>query len=223
VDRNARKMLTQMIARDKNRASVVIWSVANETRLSDERLEFLGNLANLAREEDPTRLISAALLAEKGYVDGREDNFEGPQRHIVINDPLGEYLDVVGCNQYQGWYSDRTNLSPYNVVWETIYDKPVVFTEFGAGAKQGFRADEWTVWSEDYQSLVFRNQIEMIEEIPFVRGTSPWLLMDFRSPRRMNPKIQDYFNRKGLISERGQKKEAFYVLQEFYEEKKNEQ
>jgi len=223
VDNNAKKMLTQMIARDKNRASVIIWSVANETRLSDERLEFLGNLANMAREQDPTRLISAALLAEKGYVDGRDDNFEGPVRYIVINDPLGEYLDVIGCNQYQGWYTDRTTLTPYAAIWETPYDKPVIFSEFGAGIKQGLRGDKWDVWTEEYGAMVYENQIKMIKNIPFVRGTSPWLLMDFRSPRRMNPKIQDYFNRKGLISERGQKKDAFYVLQKFYEEKKNEE
>jgi beta-glucuronidase len=223
VKSNADNMLTQMIGRDKNRASVIIWSVANETRLSDERLTFLSNLTKLARAQDPTRLISAALLAEKGYVDGRDDNSEEPQQLIVVNDPLGAYLDVVGCNQYQGWYSDRTTLAPYEAQWETIYEKPFVFTEFGAGIKQGLRGDKWDVWTEEYGAMVYENQIKMIENIDFVRGTSPWLLMDFRSPRRMNPRIQDYFNRKGLISERGQKKDAFYVLQEFYERKKNEQ
>lgn len=223
VDHNARKMLTQMIARDKNRASVILWSVANETRLSEPRLQFLGSLANLARELDPTRLITAALLAEKGYVDGRDDNFEGVQQKIVINDPLGTYLDVIGCNQYQGWYSDRTTLTPYQAVWETPYEKPVVFSEFGAGIKQGLRGDKWDVWTEEYGVLVYENQIKMIENIDFLRGTSPWLLMDFRSPRRLNPSIQDYFNRKGLISERGHKKDAFFVLQKFYEKKMKEQ
>jgi len=222
IDHNAKKMLTQMITRDKNRASVILWSVANETRLSDARLKFLGNLANMAREQDPTRLVTAALLAEKTYVDGRTDNFEGQMLNVKINDPLGEYLDVIGCNQYQGWYSARDDLSVYDVIWETPYNKPVVFSEFGAGAKQGFHADKWTVWSEEYQSLVYENQIKMIEKIPFIRGTSPWLLMDFRSPRRMLPKIQDYYNRKGLISERGQKKDAFYILQKYYESKKQE-
>jgi beta-glucuronidase len=223
VDHNARTMLTQMIARDKNRASVILWSVANETRLSDARLTFLSNLAKLARELDPTRLITAALLAEKGYVDGRDDNFEGTLQKIVINDPLGEYLDVIGCNQYQGWYSDRTTLTPYQAIWETPYEKPVVFSEFGAGIKQGLRGDKWDVWTEEYGAMVYENQIKMIEKIDFIRGTSPWLLMDFRSPRRLNPGIQDYFNRKGLVSERGHKKDAFFVLQEFYEKKMNEQ
>lgn len=216
VDRNAKKMLTQMITRDKNRASIILWSVANETRLSDARLKFLGNLANMARELDPTRLVTAALLAEKTQVDGRTDNYEGKQLQININDPLGEYLDVIGCNQYQGWYTARDDLSVYDVIWKTPYNKPLVFSEFGAGAKQGFHADKWTVWSEEYQSLVYQNQIKMIEKIPFIRGISPWVLMDFRSPRRLLPQIQDYFNRKGLISERGQKKGAFFILQAYY-------
>jgi beta-glucuronidase len=220
MDHKARKMLSQMIARDKNRAAVILWSVANETRLSDARLKFLGGLANLARELDPTRLVTAALLAEKGYIDG-DENFE-KLLQVKINDPLGEYLDVIGCNQYQGWYTARDDLSVYNVDWQTPYNKPVVFSEFGAGAKQGFHADKWTVWSEEYQELVYEEQMKMIDKIPFIRGISPWVLMDFRSPRRLLPVIQDYYNRKGLISERGQKKKAFYVLQKYYESKKQE-
>lgn len=223
VVRNAENMLTQMIARDQNRASVILWSVANETRLSEERLAFLRNLIDITREMDPTRLVTAAILAEKGYVDGRGDNVEDQQQNIIINDPLGEYLDVIGCNQYQGWYGDRTHPMTYKVVWETPYEKPVIFSEFGGGAKQGHRGDKGQIWTEEYLAELYRNQLEMIENIDFVTGISPWLLMDFRSPRRLLPEIQDYFNRKGLYSERGQKKDAFYVLQEFYERKRQEQ
>jgi beta-glucuronidase len=59
----------------------------------------------------------------------------------------------------------------------------------------------------------------MLNKIPFLRGTTPWILMDFRSPRRVLPVVQDFYNRKGLVSDRGQKKNAFYVMQEFYKEK----
>jgi beta-glucuronidase len=58
----------------------------------------------------------------------------------------------------------------------------------------------------------------MLKRIPFLRGTTPWILMDFRSPRRPLPGIQDYWNRKGLISNRGERKKAFYVLQGWYRE-----
>ena len=73
-------------------------------------------------------------------------------------------------------------------------------------------------WTEEYQANVYEQQIRMLRRIPFLAGMSPWLLMDFRSPRRLLPGIQDYHNRKGLISDRGQRKQAFYVLQRFYRE-----
>jgi len=60
----------------------------------------------------------------------------------------------------------------------------------------------------------------MLEGIEQLQGFSPWILIDFRSPRRVLPKIQDGFNRKGLISEDGKKKKAFYVLKNFYDAKK---
>jgi beta-glucuronidase len=73
-------------------------------------------------------------------------------------------------------------------------------------------------WTEDYQANLYRHQLNMLKGIARLRGMSPWILMDFRSPRRPLPGIQDFFNRKGLISDQGEKKEAFYVLQTAYKE-----
>jgi beta-glucuronidase len=92
----------------------------------------------------------------------------------------------------------------------------LVISEFGAGALQGHHGTEKARWTEEYQSLVYRNQVEMLREIPFFKGMSPWILVDFRSPRRSHPVLQDFWNRKGLISENGQKKDAFFELQKFY-------
>jgi len=52
--------------------------------------------------------------------------------------------------------------------------------------------------------------------VPFLQGTAAWVLMDFRCPRRFLAGVQDYYNRKGLFSDQGEKKEAFYVLRDFY-------
>jgi len=60
--------------------------------------------------------------------------------------------------------------------------------------------------------------LPMLNKIAQLRGMSPWILMDFRSPNRTLPGIQDEFNRKGLISDQGQKKEAFYVLKKAYKD-----
>jgi beta-glucuronidase len=59
----------------------------------------------------------------------------------------------------------------------------------------------------------------MVSNIPHLAGLSPWVLMDFRSPRRPLPGIQDYYNRKGLFSNAGQRKQAFFVLQKFYRDR----
>jgi beta-glucuronidase len=56
----------------------------------------------------------------------------------------------------------------------------------------------------------------MLKNIDFLAGTSPWILMDFRSHRRHLKRIQADFNRKGLISEQGVKKQAFHILQDYY-------
>jgi beta-glucuronidase len=202
---NATNQLSEMIARDKNRASVVIWSVGNETPQSAARLNFLGSLIGVARTLDPSRLIGAALEHRKA---GEEQN--------VIDDPLGARLDVLGCNEYIGWY-DGLPVSADAAIWKSTFDKPLIVSEFGADALQGLHGDSLTRWTEEYQASVYEHQLRMLERIPSLRGMTPWILSDFRSPRRSLSGIQDYWNRKGLISDRGEKKEAFFVLQRYYE------
>ena len=203
---NARTQLSEMIARDKNRAAVVIWSVANETPLSDARLSFLKNLISHARSLDDGRLVSAAM--ERHYLNPTTQ---------MIDDPLGEFLDVLGCNEYVGWYDGLPDKAD-RLEWKSKYDKPLIMSEFGADALYGNHGDALARWTEEYQESLYQHQLVMLRKIPFLRGTSPWILMDFRSPRRPLPGIQDYWNRKGLISNRGEKKKAFYVMQRWYRE-----
>jgi beta-glucuronidase len=202
---NAERQLSEMITRDHNRASVVFWSVANETPLGDARTKFLGNLAAKVRELDNTRLVTAATLPHR----------TDPQT-ITIDDPLGKHLDVLGCNEYIGWY-DGPPSKLDTTTFKSIYDKPLIMSEFGAEAPFGRHGDDDTAWSEEYQANVYRRQIGMMQRIPFLQGMAAWILMDFRCPRRFLSGIQDGYNRKGLVSDRGEKKQAFYVLREFYE------
>ena len=203
---NARNQLSEVISRDRNRAAVVIWSVANETPLSDARLSFLRNLISHARSLDSTRLLSAAM--ERHYLDAKTQ---------MIDDPLGEFLDVLGCNEYVGWYDGLPEKAD-GLEWKSKYQKPLVMSEFGGDALFGHHGDALTRWTEEYQESIYQHQIGMLKRIPFLRGAAPWILMDFRSPRRPLPGIQDYWNRKGLVSDRGEKKKAFYVMQRWYRE-----
>jgi beta-glucuronidase len=202
----AQNQLSEMIARDHNRASIILWSVANETPNNAARLAFLKKLVERARSLDPTRLMTAAML-----------HHSADERTQMIDDPLGQYLDVIGCNEYIGWYDGLPEKAD-RIEWKTAYQKPVVMSEFGAEAVYGQHGDELTRWTEEYQESFYRHQLGMLKKIPFLRGTSPWILMDFRSPRRFLPGVQDYYNRKGLISNRGDRKKSFYVMQEFYRE-----
>lgn len=206
---NAKNQLNEMIARDHNRAALIIYSVANETPISEARNHFLRQLIDEAHSTDPTRLVSAALQANESVGANRIT--------ITINDPIAADLDVLGNNEYIGWYT-RTPAEADNVDWVSKYDKPLIMSEFGGDAVYGKHGDADTRWTEEYQENLYRQQIAMLKRISFLCGTTPWILMDFRSPRRTLPDIEDYFNRKGLVSGDGEKKKAFFVLQEFYRE-----
>lgn len=203
---NAENQLSELIARDKNRASVIIWSMANETPNVPARNNFLNKLAKYTKAKDPTRLISAAL---------EQKNYEGNPAIRTIDDPFAEVVDVLSFNEYIGWY-DGLPEKCKTITWKIDQDKPVVISEFGAGAKQGLHGDKNTRWTEEFQADLYVETLKMIDKIDKIQGISPWILVDFRSPRRVLPKIQEGWNRKGLISEEGKVKMAFFVLQKFY-------
>ncbi|MCX6267342.1 MAG: beta-glucuronidase [Bacteroidetes bacterium] len=205
--KTAANQLKELISRDKNRASVIVWSMANETPVTPERIIFLKNLADTTRSIDNVRLVSAAL---------EQKSTPGNELVRTIEDPFAQYVDLVSFNEYIGWY-DGLPSKCAGIEWKIDYDKPVFISEFGADALGGLHGDSLTRWSEEYQQYMYRETLKMIGKIPNLRGCSPWILVDFRSPRRVLPGIQDGWNRKGLISETGNKKKAFYTLKEFYE------
>ncbi len=204
---NAQNQLTDNITRDKNRASIVIWSVGNETPVTDARTKFMQTLVKTARGLDSTRLLAAALQVQ---------HRDGTTR--VIDDPLGRDLDVLGCNEYIGWYEGKPEDAD-KANWQSPYDKPLIMSEFGGSARSGWHGNSDVRFTEEWQEDLYKHQTAMLDRIPFLRGTSPWILMDFRSPRRLLPGVQDYYNRKGLVSDQGMKKKAFYVLKKWYEMK----
>ena len=202
---NAQQQLQEEIRRDRNKASVILWSIANETPLTPERTAFLKTLAGNVRALDPTRLVTAALLVR---TDGHEK---------YVDDPLGAALDVIGMNEYIGWYEQKPEDADITH-WHIAYDKPLIVSEFGGDAKAGLHGPATQRWTEEYQANIFEHQLPMLAKIPQFRGLSPWILMDFRSPMRQLPGLQDGFNRKGLISNTGEKKQAFFVLQKTYKD-----
>jgi beta-glucuronidase len=202
----AQQQLDEEIGTSRNHAAIILWSMANETPNNEPRTRFIETLAQHARDLDPTRLITAALLVRA----------EGHTK--IVDDPLGKALDVIGTNEYVGWY-EQTPVGADTTEWRVDYDKPLIMSEFGGDAKAGLHGSDSDRWTEEYQANVYRHQLGMLNRIPQLRGMSAWILMDFRSPNRNLADIQDGFNRKGLISDQGQKKAAFFVLQKAYVEK----
>lgn len=203
---NAERQLTNMILRDQNRANVIIWSVANETPHSEARDAFLSKLAKRARALDDSRLISMAMEVTSA------SNY-----HNKLQDNMHEYVDVVSFNQYIGWYRD-VNDAP-KMTWEIPYEKPVIISEFGGGARYGLHGEKNQRWTEEFQENLYQENTAMLDKIDGLAGTTPWILKDFRSPRRVLTGIQDFYNRKGLFSDNGEKKKAFFVLKDWYSKK----
>lgn len=211
VLQKAKDQYSALINRDCNRASSIIWSIANETSPSPARNQFLISLAGHIRAIDSTRLLSAACKKDQA-VDGHPDN------DYTLGDPIMKYLDVVSFNEYLGWYGGLP-ADCRKKTYKASMEKPVIVSEFGGDALQGFYADSLTRWSEDYQAYLYKENIAMFNRIDGLAGMTPWILTDFMTPLRQLPDIQDGWNRKGLISEKGIKKKAFYVLRDYYKTK----
>ena len=206
--RNAENQLVDMITRDKNRTNIIIWSIANETPQSPERFDFLSRLAARARAMDNVRFVSAALEKE-----------ETKPGVMTVNDSLGRLFDIISFNEYVGWY-DGLPAKCDRVEWQLPENKPVMISEFGGECVYGLRGATTDRFTEDYQEDLYIHSVNMFRRIPGLAGTTPWILKDFRSPRRLLPGLQDDFNRKGLVSDKGEKKKAFYIMQQWYRELK---
>ena len=183
--------------------------MANETPNIPARNIFLNKLAAFARQKDNTRLISAAL---------EQKNYNGDPLVRTIDDPFAEVVDVLSFNQYIGWY-DGLPEKCKTISWKIDQDKPVLISEFGAGAKKGLYGSKNTRWTEEFQEDLYVQTLRMLDGVENLSGFSPWILKDFRSPRRLLPEIQDEWNRKGLIDEQGERKKAFYILRDYYNRK----
>jgi beta-glucuronidase len=199
---DAENQLAELILRDRNRASVIIWSIGNENADTDSRLSFMSRLAKKAKAYDSSRPVSAACLIK--------------HEKLVIEDRLMEFLDIIGINEYYGWYDPDFEKLP-KILANSNPDKPVIICEFGGDARLGHRGTVDELWTEDRQKYIYERQVEMFKKCPYIAGVTPWRLYDFRCPRRFN-RYQEGFNRKGLIDlDRETRKAAFWVMREFYE------
>lgn len=205
----AGNMIREMVTRDKNRCALAFWGVANETQPSAARNDFLNYLVQTCKSIDTSRLITAAFDLVR---------FDKTKQQFVMNDSFIKELDVVAVNKYMGWYH-QWPVSPDKAIWNVAKGQPLIISEFGGEALLGQtgHADVVSSWSEDYQATLYRDNLAMFKNIPNLRGTAPWILFDFRSPFRFHPANQDGWNRKGLVSDQGLRKKAWYLMKAYYD------
>jgi len=206
----AKTHLREEIGRDHNRASIIIWSIGNETGDRDDVTAFRTELGRYVKELDPSRLLSAAMFAQQI----RED---GVLKKLIVNDPFGAVADVLAINEYVGWYHDQPE-SITGVEVELAWDKPFLISETGCGVKRGRHGSDRAVWSEEFGVRFYERQLGWALNLDVCDGITPWILKDFLSPRRPLYGIQDWYNRKGLVSETGEKKDVFLTVQRMYGE-----
>ncbi|MGG5822425.1 glycoside hydrolase family 2 protein [Falsiroseomonas sp. HW251] len=199
---DARNQLEELIARDANRASVILWGVGNENADTDARLHFMATLAAAAKSADPSRLVTAACLINR-------ETFR-------IEDRLADHLDVIGLNEYFGWYEQGFQ-GLQRLLANSRPDRPVIISETGADALAGYRDPAAPLFSEERQVAFYEGQAAALERATYVRGIAAWLLYDFRSLRRQTLP-QGGFNRKGVIAEdKATRKLGFAALAALFE------
>jgi beta-glucuronidase len=177
-----KQYINELITRDKNHASVVMWSVANEPFPKDINLSPTGvkaadpqstvlfkELFDLVKERDPTRLKT--LVGVMG----------GPVEWLALS-------DVVCINRYWGWYTNTGDIKTGAILLSKELDglhktlnKPIIITEFGADAQAGLHADEPEMFTEEYQTEFIKAYLDVADSKDFVAGMHVWAFADFKT------------------------------------------
>ncbi|XP_011697202.1 PREDICTED: beta-glucuronidase isoform X1 [Wasmannia auropunctata] len=198
--------LSELIRRDKNRPSVIMWSLANEPRTQlPQAEEYFKQIAHHTKAIDPTRPVTIALA--RG----------------VQEDKAGQFLDVISFNRYNAWYSNagRMDMITDRVqgeaeAWHRKYNKPVLMSEYGADTMPGLHELPEYVWSEEYQKELFSRHFEAFDRLRhegFFIGEFIWNFADFRT-------AQTYTrvggNKKGIFTRDRQPKMAAHHVRRRY-------
>jgi len=189
-----------MIQRDKNRPSVVMWSIANEPNVRDSG-NYFATVAAHARGLDKTRLITAATAGTDS------------------NDKMAVSLDVLMVNRYQGWYQDTGYPQTIEIFltnnfqnWYDTHKKPIMISEYGADTVPGLHMDPPYVFSEDYQTELLYENFKAFDKLRakgFFVGEHIWIFADFMTGESTGRVVG---NKKGIFTRERQPKASARVL-----------
>ncbi len=211
-----RQQVQELVARDKNHPSVIMWSLANEPMVGQGGLEamlagrgephpaaepFFTELFDLARALDPTRLVTVEAPMGAGRMDWLRQ------------------ADVICIHRYTGWYIEGGRLDRAEELLAkdldqvyAEYGKPVAITEFGADTTAGFHSDPPVMWSEEYQVDMLRRYLDLAAERPWIVGLHVWNMADFRTAQGLIR--ANGLNQKGVLTRDRRPKMAAHFLRE---------
>jgi beta-glucuronidase len=190
--------LTQLIQRDKNRPSVIMWSVANEPRTQyPESADYFRSVVEHVKSLDVKRPVTAVL-----------------NKWFSV-DQAGQFMDIIGFNRYNGWYTEpgKTEVIQINVEseaehWHLKHNKPVIMMEYGADTMEGLHFQPEYIWSEDYQIELLSEHFKAFDNLRrkgFFIGEMIWNFADFKTDQSTT---RVGGNKKGIFTRARQPKSA---------------
>ncbi|MFF5254507.1 beta-glucuronidase [Streptomyces leeuwenhoekii] len=193
--------IRELIARDKNHPSVVMWCIANEpSSHEDGAREYFEPLVELTRELDPTRPVSYAAVMFATHE----------------NDRIADLFDILCLNRYYGWYvatgdlaTAETNMGVELRGWAEKYDKPILMSEYGADALPGLHSVWDTPWTEEYQVAYLEANHRAFDSVDAVVGEHVWNFADFQTSNGIH-RVDG--NRKGVFTRDRRPKTAAHAL-----------
>ena len=194
------QVIRDLIARDKNHPSVVLWSIANEPESDTEGAEeYFRPLFQVAREADPTRPVGFVnvMLAPHGRC------------------RVSQFADVIMLNRYYGWYVNTGDLAGAELAWRTELEawasdgKPIIITEYGADTMPGLHQLPAAPWSEEYQVEYLDMNHRVFDSIEAVVGEQVWNFADFATTAGI---MRVGGNKKGVFTRDRQPKAAAHYL-----------
>lgn len=197
-----KQYLSELIARDKNHPSVIIWSVANEPHSTGPKARvFFKELCEHAKQLDPSRLVTLVSM-------------------LGLKEESLEYFDIICLNRYYGWYTEpgQIDLACQKLDEELkklfkVHKKPIILSEFGAGAIAGLHTHPPEMFTEEYQAELIGKYCELIESKPYMAGEHVWCFADFKAVQDPSRVV---LNRKGVFTRTREPKMAAHLLRRIW-------